>query len=159
MAGHWPDVQRVFEALSYIVKPMSPTGTELFYTIAYDTYRRKDTADLCTTLSKKSLAGETNIAYRLSLQIQSYRATLIAAAAKPKSKASAVRPISFYILTNGAWTADKEADPKPALEDIVQLVKRLGLPRNQVAVRFISFAQNAAAVQRMNDLAKTDFGL
>jgi len=34
MAPVWADVQRVFEALSYTVKGMSPEGTELFFTIS-----------------------------------------------------------------------------------------------------------------------------
>lgn len=34
MAPVWLDVQRVFEALSYTVKGMSPEGTELFFTIS-----------------------------------------------------------------------------------------------------------------------------
>ncbi|KAK0102741.1 hypothetical protein ONS95_006339 [Cadophora gregata] len=34
MAPVWLDVQRVFEALSYLVKGMSPEGTELFFTVS-----------------------------------------------------------------------------------------------------------------------------
>ncbi|KAH7327495.1 hypothetical protein BKA65DRAFT_555051 [Rhexocercosporidium sp. MPI-PUGE-AT-0058] len=56
MAPVWLDVQRVFEALSYIVKGMSPEGTELFFTISYATYLSKDTTDLSTHLSTLSKA-------------------------------------------------------------------------------------------------------
>ena len=157
MQDQWSDVMRVFEALSYVVKGMSPNGTELFFTVSYDTFRRKDTSELCGYLRKKKLAGETNISYRLNLQLQSYRAKVASSwCGKPK-KSKKVRPISFYILTNGNWSAG--ADPKVVIKDIADFFIWADLKNGQVAIQFISFAQNATAVQRINDLGKIDFGL
>lgn len=152
----WSDVKRVFEALSYVVKGMSPDGTELFFTIAYDTWRRKDTSDLCTYLDKKTIEGETNISYRLNLQLQSYRARLYNARGQKGSK-GVVRPMSFYVLTNGDWGPGP--DPKIAINAMTKYLLAEKMTDGQVTIEFISFAQSAAAVQKIHDLAKTDFGM
>jgi hypothetical protein len=156
MAAVWLDVKRVFEALSYVVKGMSPDGTELFFTISYDTWRRKDTFDLVEYLEKKTTGGETNIAYRLDLQLQTYRARLFAARGA-KGKKAVVRPMSFYILTNGEWGAG--ADPKPKIKEMADFLIAARMLRGQVTVEFISFAQTPGASQKISDLATTDFGL
>lgn len=156
MVTVWPDVKRVFEALSYVVKGMSPDGTELFFTISYDTWRRKDTFDLVEYLEKKTTGGETNIAYRLDLQLQTYRARLYAAKGQ-KGKKAVVRPMSFYILTNGEWGAG--ADPKPKIKEMADFLIASKMTRGQVTIEFISFAQSTSASQKISDLATTDFGV
>ena len=156
MSKVWPDVKRVFEALTYVVKGLSPDGTELFFTISYDTWRRKDTFDLVEYLDKKTTGGETNIAYRLDLQLQTYRSRLYAAKGA-KGKKAIVRPMSFYILTNGAWGAG--IDPKPKIKEMADFLIASKMTRGQVTIEFISFAQNPSAAQKISDLATTDFGL
>jgi hypothetical protein len=168
MAAHWPDLKRVFEALTYVVKGMSPDGTELFYTVSYDTYRRKDTSDLCAFLEKHPPAGETNISYRLNLQLQGYVVKLTNAGSKKQKKGEwvplglrekelVVRPISIYVLTNGEW--GKGPDPKIAIQEMANFLKREKMTQGQVAIEFITFAQDPKAGQRLSDLASTDFGM
>lgn len=159
MAAQWPDLKRVFEALTYVVKNMSPDGTELFYTVSYDTYRRKDSSDLCAFLEKHPLAGETNISYRLNLQLQGYVVKLMNLRNKKPKKGEKliVRPMSIYILTNGEW--GQGPDPKIALQDMADFLKREKMTQGQVTVEFISFAQTPKAAQRLSDLAGMDFGM
>lgn len=156
MSKVWPDLKRVFETLSYVVKGMSPNGTEMFYTVSYDTYRRKDTTDLCEYLENKVPNGVTNISYRLNLQLQAYRLKMFNAK-KAKGKKSIVRPMSIYILTNGEWGPG--ADPKIAIQDLATYLKTNKVHKGQVTIEFISFAQTAVAMQKVNDVAKADFGL
>jgi hypothetical protein len=157
MTPVWHDVKRVFETLSYVVKGMSPQGTELFYTVSYDTYRRKDTSDLCDFLENKACKGETNISYRLGLQLQAYRLKIALAKGK-KGKEAIVRPMSFYILTNGEW--GEGADPKISIQTTADFLIAEGLAsQSQVTIEFISFATTAVAMQKINDLAQMDFGL
>jgi hypothetical protein len=156
MSTVWIELKRVFEALSYVVKGISPDGTELFFTISYDTWRRKDTFDLIEYLEKKKTGGETNIAYRVDLQLQTYRARLFAARGA-KGKKAIVRPMSFYILTNGKWGAG--ADPKPKIQEMADFLIASKMTKGQVTIEFISFAQSPSAAQKMIDLATTDFGV
>jgi hypothetical protein len=155
MTTVWPDVKRVFEALSYVVKGMSPEGTELYFTISYDTYRRKDTSDLVAHLECKTPAGEPNISHRLNLQWQAYQAKLFAAKTA-KGKKAVVRPTSFYILTNGEWGEGK--DPKGTIKEIADFLVAKKM-EGMVVVRFISFAQSAEAVQRIADVVAMDYGV
>lgn len=159
MAHVWPDVKRVFETLSYVVKGMSPGGTELFFTVSYDTYRRKDTTDLCEFMENKMCKGETNISYRLNLQLQSHRLKVSRAKGLAQSiKDGVVRPQSFYILTNGEW--GEGADPKIGIKSTADFLIAEGFRnKSQVTIEFISFATTAMAMQKINDLTQMDFGL
>ena len=156
MSSIWTDVKRVFEAISYVVKGLSPDGTELFFTVSYDTWRRKDTTDLCTYLEAKIPSGETNISYRLNLQLQSYKAKLYAAKGA-KGKKAIVRPMSIYVLTNGEW--GKGPDPKLTIKEMADWLIQAKMPKGQVIVEFISFAQTGPAMGKLNDLAQTEFGV
>jgi hypothetical protein len=157
MHEQWHGVKTVFEALSYILKPMAPDGIELFYTVSYDTWRRHNTSELGVYLEKKGVAGDTDISYRLGLQLQSYKAKIHPTPRKASSKK--VRPMSFYILTDGNWKAGGDAKAIAAIKDIADHLIKADLKGGQLAIQFISFGQNAEALQRMNHLARTDFGL
>jgi hypothetical protein len=159
MREQWHGVKTVFEALSYILKSMAPDGIELFYTVSYDTWRRHNTSELGVYLEKKEVAGDTDISYRLGLQLQSYKAKIHPTPRKASSKPKKVRPMSFYILTDGNWKAGGDAKAIAAIKDIADHLIKADLKSGQLAIQFISFGQNAEALQRMNRLARTDFGL
>ena len=153
MAPLWPDVHRVFETLSYVVKGMSPGGTELYFTISYDTWRRKDTSDLVAWVEKKMCAGETDISYRLNLELQSYTAKLMNA---KSGKKGGLRPVSFYVLTNGEW--GKGVNPRKCIGEMAQLLKEKGL-QGQVAIQFVTFAESEGALKKIVDLAGEEFAV
>jgi hypothetical protein len=188
--GLWPEVQRVFEALAYLLKPHARDGIELFFAVAYDTWRRKNTSELCDLLAKKKPAplppGQpqgTDISYRLKLQLQAYGAKISAEAASAaagspapkkksrtrKSAASAAsaaaaaagistRPLSLYILTDGAWKSG--SDPVPHIKALASQLAKAGLrDARQISIQFISFGDNAAALQRIQTVASIDYGL
>lgn len=171
MKAVWPDLKRVFEALTYVVKSMAPNGTELFFTVNYDTYRRKDSSELCKLLETNETvgnarvpAGETNIAYRLNLQLVAYCLKLQAARytpLPPKGKKDKtprdIRPTSFYILTNGEW--GKGPDPKIAIQTAADYLLSEKYINGQISIQFISFASTSAAMQKINDVSKHDYGL
>ncbi|KAG4444151.1 hypothetical protein IFR05_000380 [Cadophora sp. M221] len=182
MAPVWLDVQRVFEALSYTVKGMSPEGTELFFTISYATYLRKDTTDLSTHLSTHPLKGQTNPLYRLNLQLQAYRLKLLRAKTPPKTKSKKppaqpfvpekVRPLSIYFLTNGEWGGDNQGgdargvgdgdrgveEVRDAMSVMGRFLEGEGLDLRQVCVQFVSFAGSAGAMKRMGRLIRGNGG-
>jgi hypothetical protein len=159
MREQWHSVKSVFEALSYIVKPMAPNGIELFYTVSYETWRRHNTSELGVYLEKKEVAGDTDISYRLGLQLQSYKAKIQPTSRKASAKSKKVRPMSFYILTDGNWKAGGDAKAIAEIKGIADNLINADLKSGQLAIQFISFGQNAEALQRMNHLANTDFGL
>jgi hypothetical protein len=171
MGRIWPDMKRVFEALTYVVKGMGPDGFELFFTVNYDTYRRKDSSDLCKLLDTNETignvrvpSGETDIAYRLKLQLMACCLKLHAAKytpLPPKGKKDKtprdIRPTSFYILTNGEW--GQGPDPKIAIQTAVDFLTAEKYTNGQISIQFISFASTAAAMQKINAVSKHDYGL
>jgi hypothetical protein len=157
MREQWPQVKTAFEALSYILKPMAPDGIELFFTVAYDAWRRHNTTELVDLLEKKGLAGATDISYRLGLQLQDYAIKTQPPPHLAFKKAKKARPLSLYILTDGNWK-DK-SDPTAAIKGIADHIIQADLKSGHLLIQFISFGQNAAGLQRMNDIANTDFGL
>jgi hypothetical protein len=157
MREHWPAVKETFEALSYILKPMAPNGIELFYTVSYETWLRHDTKELVNKLEGKGVAGDTNISYRLQLQLDMYKAKIPPTPRKGSSKSKKFRPMCFYILTDGTWRA--KGDPTAVIKGMADSLITADLKGGQVTIQFISFGQNAAGLQRMKELAETDFGL
>lgn len=155
MASLWPDVVSVFETISYIVKGMSPQGTELYFTISYDTWRRKDTSDLVAYVEKKHCLGECDISYRLNLELQAHRMRL-ENSKNPKDKKHGVRPKSIYILTNGEW--GKGPDPRKCIGDMAEFLAKKGL-QGHMAIEFISFARGAEGAAKVGDLAGTGFAV
>lgn len=171
MGPLWPEMKRVFEALTYVVKGMSPDGCELFFTVNYDTYRRKDSSELCKLLNTNETignvrvpAGETNIAYRLNLQLVAYCLKLHAARytpPPPKGKKDKtprnIRPTSFYILTNGEWGPGP--DPRIAIQTAADFLNSEKYTNGQISIEFVSFASSVAAIQKMNDVSRHNYGL
>jgi hypothetical protein len=160
----WPDLKRVFEALSYVVKGMSPDGTELFFTCCYDAYRRKDTADLCKHLESKRTTGKTDIAHRLDLQMQEYRLRLegrktwAGPAANKRTKGiDTVRATSYYILTNGEWRVG--ADVKEKISEMADFLAACGKEDGQMTIQFVSFAENEEAENRIQDIATAEYAM
>jgi hypothetical protein len=157
MREQWPQVKTAFEALSYVLKPMAPDGIELFFTVAYDAWRRHNTTELVDLLEKKELAGDTDIAYRLGLQLQDYQLKTKPTAQMASKKAKRTRPMSIYVLTDGNWS-DK-SDPITPIKNIADHLLNADLKNGHLTIQFISFGQNAAALQRMSDIANTNFSL
>lgn len=157
MASVWPDVKRLFEALSYIVKPMSPKGTELLFTVAYDAWQRRDTTELCTFLEKKTCAGDTDISWRLGVQFSLYKNKYVNEKKKELDgkKHEKIRPVSFYVLTNGEWKKEG-GSVKKVLTEMVDWMKLLSQP-GRVSVEFVSFAQSAKAMAHVGELAALEF--
>jgi hypothetical protein len=157
MREQWPHAKTAFEALSYILKPMAPDGIELYFTVAYDTWRRHNTSELVDLLEEKGLAGDTDISYRLGLQLQDYKLKNQPYAQRASKKAKKIRPMSIYILTDGNWK-DK-CDPIATIRDVADHLINANMESGQLTIQFVTFGQNAAALQQMNDIANTNFGL
>lgn len=155
MGPHWMNVCHVFEGLSYMVKGMSPGGTELFFTVSCDTRRRKGTQDLCQYLAKHRLQkAQTNIARRLDLQLAAYRMKL----SSMKRGAKEVRPVSYYILSNGDWTEASMAELQSTLERTAGLTQKLGL-QQQILVSFVRFGESEGSAGMINRLAWDGVGV
>ncbi|POS83482.1 hypothetical protein EPUL_005310 [Erysiphe pulchra] len=154
MAPHWPEVCLVFESLSYVVKGMSPLGTQLFFTISSESLKKKGTHDLCHFVSEKRLQrAQTDIAKRLDLLLAAYRIKLW----DSNKRARDVRPVNFYILSNGIWAPESYESLKNTIEQTAILLSQFGL-KNQVYLSFIGFDSATAAARSIEALSLIDWG-
>ncbi len=157
MREQWPQVKTAFEALSYVLKPMAPDGIVLYFTNAYDTWRRHNTSELVDLLDRKGLAGDTDVSYRLGLQLRDYIIKAPSAAQMASKKAKKIRPTSYYILTNGNWK--EKSDPTAAIREIADYLFKNDMKGGHLTIQFVTFGQNAEGLHRVNEVANTDFGL
>ena len=67
-----------------------------------------------------------------------------------------MRPISFYVLTNGEWGKGK--DVRETVREMADWLAGRGLLK-MVSISFISFAQTEAAVNKIADVINTDFAV
>jgi hypothetical protein len=157
MKPYWDQVKVVVEALSYIVKYCDTDGIELYFTISSQYRKDRNTTRLLNMLNGKSLAGVTDIDYRLNEILEEYRAKFdersswissIRSIAKKGKKVA--RPLTLYILTNGIWE-DKSTGEIPIV-NFAQKLKKLGMIKGQVGIQFISFGNNPVGLERMRIL-------
>ena len=157
MREQWPQVKIAFEALSYVLKPMAPDGIELYFTNSYDTWRRHNTTELVDILEKKGLSGETDISHRLRMQLQDYIVNANSSLRIASKKSKKIRPVSFYVLTNGNWK--EKSDLTTALKEIADYLIDTGMVKGHLTIQFVSFGQNAEGLHRINEAANIEFGL
>ena len=74
-----------------------------------------------------------------------------------REKEVVVRPMSIYVLTNGEWGPGP--DPKAAIQEMADFLKKEKMVQGQVTVEFITFVQDSKAGQRIVDLCGVDYGM
>jgi hypothetical protein len=152
MEPHWKSLIKVFEALTYILKDVDPNGLDLFFTICRETLKKtKKTTSLVEMVKSRSklLKGTTDMNLRLSEILDTYQTEL----EKPKTFfgiGKSVLPMNLYILTNGTW--EPNCDAAGPITNLVNKLNKLHKGRVQVGIQFISFGNNAEAIDRLNIL-------
>ncbi|TQS36500.1 hypothetical protein Golomagni_03046 [Golovinomyces magnicellulatus] len=154
MASHWPDVCLTFEGLTFMLKGLSPLGTELFFTISQENRRRRSIQELCNFVFDKRLQrAQTNIAKRLNIQLAAYRLKL-----SNSKKALSVRPVSYYILSSGLWAPESEKALIDTLQQTATFLTQLSL-KDQVFISFIGFQKDAPAACIIEALSRHNWGV
>ena len=150
MEPHWEWLIKVFEALTYILKDVDPNGLDLSFTICRETLKKtKRTTSLVELVKSRSelLKGTTDMNLRLSEILDTYQTEL----EKPKTfLRKSVLPMNLYILTDGIW--EPNCDPAGPITNLVNKLNKLHKGRVQVGIQFISFGNNAGAINRLNIL-------
>ena len=153
MMSHWTNVKTTFEALSYLVKEMSPDGITLNFTIDCTTRRCKDTKDLLKVLKDKKLEmGQTDISRRLKIDLDRYRLEYCQNLTAKSKGSKKKRPMNIYVLTNGDWNLKPEHDLIGLINGYIDWLTELKLKPEQCGIQFISFGEDPKCQQRLNDL-------
>jgi len=150
MKPYWKSLTRVVEALTYILKYVNPNGLDLSFTICGETLKKNPKATSLVNMVKSRselLKGTTDMNLRLSEILETYQTEL----EKPKTfLRKSVLPMNLYILTDGIW--EPNCDAAGPITNLVNKLNKLHKGRVQVGIQFISFGNNAEAIDRLNIL-------
>ncbi|KAH6717034.1 hypothetical protein BKA61DRAFT_600947 [Leptodontidium sp. MPI-SDFR-AT-0119] len=141
MVQHWPNVTKVIEGLSYILKDADKNGLDLYFTISeQSTNEEKHTSSLVRLVERHKQNdpdASTEINFRLNQILDKYKAKLDSNGC-------------LYILTNGVWEA--ECKPEIPIKNVVQKLQDLRKDREQIGIQFISFGNDTVGMERLRRL-------
>lgn len=159
-----PDLERLLGILVYIAKGYDPNGVDVHFMInkRHDIKNCKKTRDVKMALQKCEFKGSADFGACIQLHLRDYGERLEEhfARNRPRSKGrsryslsseSRLRPVTFYILTNGVWVPGEQAGQE-AIVNLCQLLERLNRRKGQVGIQFISFGSDSAGLKRLQAL-------
>jgi len=162
MRPHWKEVQRVFEALAYLVKTMDPDGIELHFANSPEHKGRdKDRKRLTRKFDKVKPYGECQMGIALSNILPLYYQN---PHRNPTSKRSSLSlraeekpPVNIYILTDGVWSPDKYcvSTIQNHITNLVDNLWKAGKLQH-VGIQFIRFGNHPIGKQRLEYLDNDD---
>jgi hypothetical protein len=162
MSRLWQHVLPVFDVLAYIVKSADPDGIDLYFTMTEEKYNSRDwlgrnssskLLDVVRNRTKKmqqAFRGSTNITYRLTSILNLYENKLTDQ--QNSRRGGMVRPLSLYVLTDGAW--EPGSDASSAIKKVVDLLTRFGYTKDdkQLGIQFISFGEDEVGLKTLEHL-------
>lgn len=159
MRAHWPDVAKVFEALSYLTKTVDDDGfIKLHFTVSTATHRSNKSSFLLSEVEERGLRlsitsnPETacdKILHEWKKKINTHSVKRFFSGSEPSMPA-----VTLYILTNGVW--EDRSDLSSFVQDVVRFMDQYNMPRKHIGIQFIQFGTDVVGSRR---LAHLDSGL
>jgi len=152
MKEHWDDVVSLFSVFAYITKRLDDDGLEMYFTVSARFEKFKDTTPAVAHLKSMRQTTFSNINMRLEHILRKYQADLEHQRERRGtfwSRAKSVKPLSLYVFTDGAWNG---CDAVAPIEAMIEKLRQLGLPKEQVAIQFIRFGNDEVGIKRLQYL-------
>jgi hypothetical protein len=153
----------VFDILSYMVKSADPDGIDLIFTISPNKYNSKDrfgrnsSSKLVRRVEdrKSELQGVCDISYKLNDILGSYESELksqhyLRKNSSPFAAPKEIRPMSLYVLTDGNW--DPDCDAERPIKRLAATLIELKCDPKQVGIQFISFGDDESGLEKLEHL-------
>jgi len=154
MLQYWQELISLVGVLAYIVKSADPDGIEMFYTISPESVKSKDSSALVKSVQKTRPQGISDIGMGLNLILNPYNAKLEKTFGSASVAANAredIRELSLYVLTDGVWQPDSDAEAP--IKDLVRtLLKQRKLNKKQVGIQFIRFGNDPEGIRKLQKL-------
>jgi hypothetical protein len=152
MAKYWQELTSLVGVLAYIVKSGDPDGIEMYYTISDKSIKSKDSSVLVKSVQRTKPQGVSDIGMGLAAILGQYNLKLEKTLGSTAVTAvDDIRPLSLYVLTDGAWQPDSDAETP--IKDVVRnLLKQRKLNKKQVGIQFIRFGNNPASIAKLRKL-------
>ena len=165
MRPSWGRVEKLFQALAYIVKAADPDGLELYFTSEHSRpHKNKNSGPLVELIKRRPWSGLTGIC-NMRLCLDHIVEKVVASNIQGKqtsgwpsklgrSNASPSRPISIYILTNGTWDSPGESlsGTDKAIMRLIKALEASGKSVSHVALQFIRFGEDGNGKWRLDQL-------
>lgn len=158
-----PDVERLLKILAYIAKQFDPDGVDVHFMInrQNNLEASRSTDDMITSLRKCTFKGTADFGACLKSHLAAYsdrldqhhqrtptkprRFSLLSRQAKP------LRPITFYVLTNGVWT-NSDYYGQDHIKNMSEKLQELRHSKGEVGIQFISFGKDTNGLARLRKL-------
>ena len=149
MKAYWEDVISFFHVFAYFTKKLDKNGLEMWFTVSTKKLKFNDTKKAVAYLKNMRHDVPSDIDMRLGQILGNYQSEIHREKEKKNAILSkwskAVKPLSLYVLTDGAWPATDAVTP------IEQLILQQ-LPKKQVGIQFISFGNDPAGIDKLRYL-------
>ena len=149
MKAYWEDVISFFHVFAYFTKKLDKNGLEMCFTVSTKKVKFRDTKKAVACLKNTRHDVPSDIDMRLGQILGNYQKDIESEKEKKHaifSKLSKpVKPLSLYVLTDGAWPQTNAVAP---IEEMI-LQK---LPKKQVGIQFIRFGNDSTGIDRLEYL-------
>ena len=155
MKPHLDSLKKVVKLLAYMLKHTDPNGLDIHLTQSIGTKNSTNSTDLVQIVEQASYTGTTDMRGRLVAIFEHYQAgattrkVLEKHKFKPNRSVDSIRPLSFYILTDGKWNSN---NVDGAILTLVAGMKTNKLFKERVGIQFIRFGKDKAGIARMDYL-------
>ena len=150
MAAYWPQVRRVFELITYMVRDCDPNGLDLYFTSSPKKLNAKDVTLLLKELDMRRLKGFTDMRERFGDIIEKYQDNLRKKAVFPWLLLGPPRKLSLYVFTDAVW--QPKCDLKKTVKALVRSLGEYNLTNKQVGIQFIRYGNDQEGIRRLEEL-------
>ncbi|KAL0253078.1 hypothetical protein SLS55_010528 [Diplodia seriata] len=157
-AADWSKLTSRFSLLAYIVKKADDDGLDLYFSSSKKRNNSTKSSELTQIVQNRARGsmGPDNLSTVLQTVLKASRKTVfrtggskgfLGIGASPKKK-----PMTCYILTDGAWCLDKASDIETMIVDFVDELLRKDSEPTDFGIQFISFGNHQEGLANLERL-------
>ena len=158
MQTHWVSVEQCTNLLAFCTTPYDTNGIDLRFMVSRDKHNSGD----YESITKKVHDAKPPPVDSKHTQVANINNVLIRILSKYQEKIESRRRSSLFsskdklkklilfILTDGMW--GQHSDAETPIINLVNVLKRYGLPANQVGIQFIKFGNDFVGAERLRKL-------
>ncbi|KAL1619885.1 hypothetical protein SLS54_006484 [Diplodia seriata] len=157
-SADWSLVTSRFSLLAYIVKVADPDGLDLYFSSSSKRIHSNKSSELTEAVKKRhSLGvGHENLRMVLETVFELFRASFFGSGSGKsffgKRVSKRGKPMTCYILTDGAWCSDSNCDLERVIREFVdELLRKETQPRD-FGIQFISFGSHQEGLDTLQHL-------
>lgn len=154
MRQYWPELTKVVDLISYIVKRWDKNGIDLQFTIqTNDIYNLKNATPIVNTVEghipSRATTTMPHMQARVDPILRKYRQSAEKQRERRWSRTSIKKTILF-VFTDGLW--QPESSPETSIRELVKTLHDFDMPDSQFGIQFIRFGEEAAGIQMLDYL-------